>query len=261
MRRIFITGSSDGLGFLAAKLLFEQGHSVVLHARNETRARELKARLPGCEAVVIGDVSTIAETKSVAEQVNALDRFDAVIHNVAVGASENRVLTPDGITQIFAVNVVAPYVLTASIAPPQRLIYLSSDMHAGGDDEDLDDPQWEARSWNSYQAYSDTKLYDLTLSMFVARRWPHVLVNAVDPGWVPTRLGGKEAPGNLIEGATTQAWLAVSEEPSAKVSGFYFHRPKSHAFKRSASRPELQERLVEYLEGITQIRLPSGSPH
>ena len=233
----------------------EQGHSVVLHARNDTRARELKDRLPGCQAVVIGDVSTIAEMKSVADQVNALGRFDAVIHNVAIGAYEDRVMTADGITQIFAVNVVTPYVLTALTTQPKRLIYLSSDMHAGGNDEDLQDPQWETRPWNSSQAYSETKLHDLTLSMHLARRWSHVLVNALDPGWVPTRLGGNNAPGNLQEGATTQAWLAVSDEPSAKVSGFYFYHQKPQPFKRSASRPEVQERLVEYLERITHIRL------
>jgi NAD(P)-dependent dehydrogenase (short-subunit alcohol dehydrogenase family) len=256
MRRIFITGSSDGLGFLAGQLLLEQGHSVVLHARNDTRARELKARLPGCEAVVIGDVSTIAEMKSVAAQVNALGRFDAVIHNVAIGAYEDRVVTPDGVTQIFAINVVTPYVLTALITQPKRLIYLSSDMHAGGNDEDLEDPQWEARPWNSSQAYSETKLHDLTLSMNVARRWPHVLVNALDPGWVPTRLGGSNAPGNVLNGATTQAWLAVSDEPSAKVSGFYFYHQKPQPLKRSASRPDVQERLIEYLVRITRIRIP-----
>jgi NAD(P)-dependent dehydrogenase (short-subunit alcohol dehydrogenase family) len=255
MRRVFITGSSDGLGFLAGKTLTEQGHRVVLHARNDAKACELKGKLPDCEAVVIGDVSTLAAMKSVAEQVNALGRFDAVIHNVAIGASEKRVMTADGITQIFAVNVVAPYVLTAMISQPDRLIYLSSDMHAGGS-ESLDDPQWETRAWNSSQAYSDTKLHDLTLSMFLARRWPHVLVNAVDPGWVPTRLGGRNAPGNVLDGATTQAWLAVSEDRSAKVSGSYFHHQEQHAFKRSASRPEVQQRLIEYLDQTTQIRLP-----
>jgi NAD(P)-dependent dehydrogenase (short-subunit alcohol dehydrogenase family) len=255
MRRIFITGSSDGLGFLAGKLLIEQGHRVVLHARDETKARALKARLPGCDAVVIGDVSTLDEMKSVAGQVNALGQFDAVIHNVAVGTHEQRVLTSDGITQMFAVNVVAPYVLTALIDQPDRLIYLSSDMHAGGDAR-LDDPQWERRSWNSHQAYSDTKLDDLTLSMFLARRWRHVLANAVNPGWVRTRMGGRNAPGDALEGATTQAWLAVSEDPAAKVSGRYFQHLAPQPFNRAASRPDVQERLVEYLERLTGIRLP-----
>lgn len=254
MRRIFITGSADGLGFLAAKLLANDGHQVVLHARNETRAREAKEQLPGAEAVVIGDVSTIVEMRSVAEQANALGTFDAVIHNVALGTSEQRVVTPDGITQIFAVNVVAPYVLTALINPPQRLIYLSSDMHESGNDS-LDDPQWESRRWNGSQAYSDTKLHDLTLAMFVARRWPNRFVNALSPGWVPTRMGGKHAPDNLIDGAKTQAWLAASDEPAAKVTGRYFFHQQPRPFKRSAAQPGVQDRLIAHLESITHIKI------
>jgi NAD(P)-dependent dehydrogenase (short-subunit alcohol dehydrogenase family) len=257
MTRIFITGSSDGLGFLAGVELVEQGHTVVFHARTEAKAIALKTKVRSCEAIVVGDVSTIDGMSDVAAQVNRLGRFDAIIHNVAVGAYESRVLTCDGITQLFAVNVVAPYILTALIEQPKRLIYLSSDMHAGGN-ENLDDPQWQRRLWNSTQAYSDTKLYDLVLAMYVARRWPRVLVNALDPGWVPTRLGGVAAPGDLKDGAATQVWLAVSDEPSANVSGRYFYHQKPQQSKRAAARHEVQERLVAYLERLTQIRIPFG---
>lgn len=256
MSRIFITGSADGLGFLAGQILFEQRHSVVLHARTEKRAREIKSRFAGCEAVVIGDVSTIAEMRSVADQVNALGKFDSVIHNVALGTNEDHVLTSDGLTQIFAVNVVAPYVLTAMVQRPQRLIYMSSGMHQGGTEEHLNDPQWEKRSWNGNQAYSDTKLFDLMLSMYFARKWPDTFVNAVNPGWVPTRMGGKGAPDDLHEGAATQAWLAVSDEASAKVSGKYFFHKKQRPVKSSASDPKLQDRLIEYLANLSKVRVP-----
>ena len=70
MARVFITGSSDGLGRMAAELLIEQGHSVVLHARNEKRGKDAMASVPQAETVVIGDLSSIAETRGVAEQVN-----------------------------------------------------------------------------------------------------------------------------------------------------------------------------------------------
>jgi NAD(P)-dependent dehydrogenase (short-subunit alcohol dehydrogenase family) len=86
MARVFITGSSDGLGLLAGRLLVEGGHAVTLHARNAARAKEARRELPEAEAVVTGDVSSIAQTRGVAEQVNALGRFDAVIHNVGVGS-------------------------------------------------------------------------------------------------------------------------------------------------------------------------------
>ena len=85
MSRIFITGSSDGLGLMAAQLLVEQGHSVVLHARNLQRAEATRRRLPGAEAIVKGDLASLQQMRSVAEEVNTLGTFDAIIHNAAVG--------------------------------------------------------------------------------------------------------------------------------------------------------------------------------
>ena len=255
MRRVFITGSSDGLGLLAGTLLIDQGHKVVLHARNATRARGLHAKVPGCDAVVVGDVSTVAAMRSVADQVNARGPFDAVIHNVALGTDQKRSLTDDDVTQLFAVNVVAPYVLTALITPPERLVYLSSDMHAAGD-ETLQDLQWQTRRWNPSQAYADTKLHDLILALYLARCWPELQVNAVHPGWVPTRMGGRGAPDDLLEGATTQAWLAVSDDPSATVSGRYFHHRRPKPCNAAASLESVQERLIGYLVQVTGIRLP-----
>jgi NAD(P)-dependent dehydrogenase (short-subunit alcohol dehydrogenase family) len=213
--------------------------------------------MPACEAVVVGDASKIEDIKSIAKQVNALGRFDSVIHNVAIGTIERRTLTPDGLSETFAVNVVAPYLLTALIHRPRRLIYLSSDMHQGGN-ENLDDPQWEKRPWDGWKAYSDSKLYDLALALYLARHWPDVLVNAVNPGWIRTRMGGSGAPGNLLEGSTTQAWLAVSQDPQALVSGHYFYNQKSRPFKQAASNPEFQDRLVEYLKQVTGVELPSS---
>ena len=110
MARVFITGSSDGLGLMAAQLLVEWGHSVTLHARNDKRAADARRTLPRAQAVVTGDVSTIAAMRRVADAVNALGRHDAVIHNVAIGYREpRRVKTADGLCQLFAVNVLAPY--------------------------------------------------------------------------------------------------------------------------------------------------------
>jgi NAD(P)-dependent dehydrogenase (short-subunit alcohol dehydrogenase family) len=133
MARVFITGSSEGLGLLAGKQLAAGGHTVVLHARNPQHAEAARAGLPTCAAVVTGDLSTLAAMHSVVEQVNELGRFDAVIHNVGTGYSDaRREGTEDGLARIFAVNVLAPYVLTAGIKRPNRLIYLSSGMHTGG---------------------------------------------------------------------------------------------------------------------------------
>src|SRR3984957_19941233 len=129
MARVFITGSSDGLGLMAGQLLADQGHKVVLHARSDDRAADAKKALPKAEAVVVGDLGSIAATKDVAAQVNALGSFDAIIHNAAVGHREEHRLTSDNLPHVFAVNTLAPYVLTMLIDRPKRLVYLSSGMH------------------------------------------------------------------------------------------------------------------------------------
>src|ERR1700733_9685899 len=223
MARVFITGSSDGLGRMAAQLLVEQGHGVVLHARSKQRGKEALAAVPGAESVVIGSLSIIAQPRDVADQVNRLGLFDAVIHNSGVGYREpRRIATEDGLPQVFAVNTLAPYILTALIRRPTRLVYLSSGLHRNGDDR-LQDLTWEHRAWDGQQAYSDTKLHDVLLAFAVARRWPGVLSNALEPGWVPTKMGGAGAPDDLDEGHRTQVWLAVSDDPAATVSGGYFY--------------------------------------
>jgi NAD(P)-dependent dehydrogenase (short-subunit alcohol dehydrogenase family) len=202
-------------------------------------------------------VGSIAETRRVAEQVNALGRHDAVIHNVGIGArGAGRIESPDGLSLIFAVNVLAPYVLTALITRPDRLVYLSSGTHNGGA-ASLTDPQWTTRRWNGFQAYSDSKLFDVMLAFAVARHWPHVLSNAMEPGWVATRMGGANAPDDLSLGAVTQAWLAVSDDPAAKVTGQYFFHQKVHPVNPVAQRTDLQDMLLAYCADLTGVALPS----
>ena len=259
MARVFITGSSDGLGLLAGKMLAEQGHGVVLHARNAERADAARAALPASQAIVVADVSSMTGMRAVADQVNALGHFDAVIHNVGVGDREGRRLeTVDGLSHVFAINVVAPYLLTALIRRPQRLVYLGSGMHTGGD-ASLADPQWQGRRWNGSQAYSDSKLHDLILALAVARAWPDVLVNVVDPGWVPTRMGGRGAPDDLSQGAVTQVWLASSDDAEARMTGRYLHHQKPSRMNPVALQPDVQDRLLGYLRGITGVSIAEAT--
>jgi len=256
MARVFITGSSDGLGRMAAELLIEQGHGVVLHARNEKRGQEALAAVPGAEAVVIGDLTSIAQTREVAEQVNGLGLFEAVIHNAAIGYREpRRIATEDGLPQVFAVNTLAPYILTALIKKPKRLVYLSSGLHRNGD-ASMKDLTWEQRPWEGQQAYSDTKLHDVLLAFAVARRWPGVLSNALEPGWVPTKMGGAGAPDDLDEGHRTQVWLAVSDDPAATVTGGYFYHMRPRKPNPATRDVERQEELLDACQRFSGIDLP-----
>jgi NAD(P)-dependent dehydrogenase (short-subunit alcohol dehydrogenase family) len=259
MSRILITGSADGLGLMAAKLLVEQGHQVTLHARNESRANDARKAVPVAEQVLVGDAGSIAEMKALAERANRTGAYDAVIHNVAIGYQEpRRVETADGIERVFAVNVLAPYLLTALLTPPRRLVYLSSGLHRQGD-RGLRDPQWTARRWNGTQAYSDSKLFDVVLAFAVARRWPRVLSNALEPGWVATKMGGPGAPDDLSLGHVTQAWLAVSADPAATVTGQYFFHQKLREAHPAANDATVQDALLAYCESLSGVRLPDGA--
>jgi NAD(P)-dependent dehydrogenase (short-subunit alcohol dehydrogenase family) len=254
--RVFITGSADGLGLMAARLLVDQGHEVTLHARNQARADDARSALPRAGRVVVGDLSSVDQTRAVAEQVNANGPFDAVIHNAGIGYREpRRAQTADGLEHVFAVNVLAPYLLTALISRPARLIYLTSGMHRGGSAE-LDDPQWAARPWNGAQAYSDSKLFDVLLAFGVARRWPGVLSNSVEPGWVATKMGGSGAPDDLSLAPVTQAWLAVSDDPPALVTGQNFYHQRIRPAAPDARSARYQDALLDYCGKLTGTPLP-----
>jgi NAD(P)-dependent dehydrogenase (short-subunit alcohol dehydrogenase family) len=255
MSRVFISGSSTGLGLMAAELLIEQGHQVVLHARNAARADDAKRALPRAEAIVEGDLDTIAGAKDVAARVNDLGRFDAVIHNAAVGYREGHHLTADGLPHVFAINTLSAYILTASIERPHRLVYLSSGMHHHVD-ANLGDILWTKRRWNGSTAYAESKLYDAMLAFAVARRWPEVLANSLEPGWVPTKMGGTGAPDDMDQAHLTQAWLAAGDEPAAQVTGRYFYHLRPLAPNPQANNVALQDRLIAICAELSGVPFP-----
>jgi NAD(P)-dependent dehydrogenase (short-subunit alcohol dehydrogenase family) len=256
MARVFITGSTDGLGKMAAQLLIEQGHSVVLHARNDARRQEALRGFPGAESVVVGNLSSIRQTRSVVDQVNALGHFDAVIHNAGVGYREpRRVATEDGLPHVFAVNTLAPYILTSLIQRPKRLVYLSSGLHHHGD-VSMKDLTWEKRPWQGQQAYSDTKLHDVLLAFAIARLWPDVLSNALEPGWVATKMGGPAAQDDLEQGHRTQVWLAVSDDSAVQVTGEYFYHMRRRTPEPATRKAELQGNLLDACRKFSGVELP-----
>jgi len=243
MARIFITGSAAGLGQLSAKLLLEQGHKVVLHARNAERARAVIKNVPQADTVLTADLSSVEETKRLACEVNALGTFDVVIHNAGVYQTSAK--------EIFAVNTLAPYILTCLIQKPKRLIYLSSGMHLYGHAN-----LHKFNDGTSRINYSDSKLHVLMLSKAVARKWSDVYSNTVNPGWVPTKMGGRGAPDDLQKGYETQVWLAVSNDESAKVTGCYFFHQKKRQYNAEADNVPLQDEFLSACEETTGTSFP-----
>jgi NAD(P)-dependent dehydrogenase (short-subunit alcohol dehydrogenase family) len=251
MAHVLVTGSADGLGRLTARQLLDQGHTVTLHARSPRRAEEARAALPAAANVLVGDLAEPAEVRALAARANEDGPYDAVVHNAGIRTrGPRRPTTSGGLEQHFAVNVLAPYLLTALVTRPERLVYLSSDLHRGGR-ASLDDPQWTRRPWDHVQAYADTKLFVTVLAAHVARLWPKSHVNAVTPGWVPTRMGGAAAPDDPELGALTQAWLAVSDDPEARVTGRYFFHQRPQEAHPAVGDPAFGARLADYCASLT----------
>jgi len=241
--RIFVSGSADGLGKATAKSLLAEGHEVVVHVRGEGRRTAVEDLVMAGATAVVGDLASLEQTRALADQVNALGPVDVVIHNAGVYSGPT----------VLPVNVVAPYVLTAWIQRPARLIYLSSGMHRGGR------PELAGLDWGGGRAtasYADSKLFVTALAAAVARLSKDVLSNSVNPGWVPTKMGGPNAPDDLRLGHLTQEWLATSDAPEARTSGGYWHHQRRATAHSSVHDQGFQDRLLEELERATGTRLP-----
>lgn len=252
MARAFITGSADGLGLELARRLQAAGHEVVLHGRDERRARDARAALPHALGAVSGDLASVAQTRRLSESANQLGPYDLVVHNAGVYRRARPELTEDGVEHTFGVNVLAPYVLTALVTRPARLIYLTSGLHRQGS-PDLDDLAWDHRRWTWMQAYADSKLFDVALAFAVARLWPDVRSNAVEPGWIATRMGGAGAPGTLAEGTDTQFWLATADEIPTGQLFYNRHREAAHP---AASDAQVQDELLRVCEQVSGVAMP-----
>jgi NAD(P)-dependent dehydrogenase (short-subunit alcohol dehydrogenase family) len=235
MTLVLVTGASSGLGHGATKALADSGHDLVIHLRTPTP--QAGARDRRWAGVVSGDLSQLDEVRSVAAQAASYGRFDAAIHNAGT------MRLPEAIT----VNTVAPYLLTALMPRPGRLVYLSSSMHRGGS-TDL------RRVTAATGSYSDTKLWVTTLASTVAERWPGTASHAVDPGWVPTRMGGAGAPDDLVAGHQTQVWLATGDDVEPPTGGYWHHRRLEEPHPASQD-PRFQAQLVDALQTLTDVPL------
>ena len=255
MARIFITGSSDGIGQAAAKILSEQGHSVVLHARNSDRAASTRKAVPKAEAVLVADLRSIAETKKLAEEANAAGSapIDASIHNAGIGfgATSSREITADKLAAVFLVNTLAPYILTCLMQRPKsRLLYMSSDSHYGGDET--------LRNVTQSHSYGDSKLHDMMLANAFARRLgDEIQVVSMHPGWVRTKMGGMTAPGAVDKPAKALAEWAVGQGKLAGLkSGTFFTTRGEDSQHPGAGNVSKQEELLKICGDVSGVSIP-----
>lgn len=236
MALILVTGASRGLGRDTANALADAQHDVVIHVRDASRLdRTIVGRR--WAGVLHGDLADLDQTHDVARQAGALGRFDAVIHNAGT------LHRPEAL----AVNTVAPYVLTALMPKPARLIYLSSSMHRSGS---TDLRRLEAGA----ASYDDSKLWVTALACAFASRWEGTSSHAVDPGWVPTDMGGPAAPDDLAAGHRTQVWLAMHPDVTPATGGYWYHQ-KIQSTHSAAQDERFQTHVIDALAARTGITL------
>jgi NAD(P)-dependent dehydrogenase (short-subunit alcohol dehydrogenase family) len=256
MARIFITGSSDGLGSLAAQALVKRGHKVYLHARSEKRAQDAMKACPGAESVLVADLSKLEETKKLADEANRLGTFDCVIHNAGLYHGGYR-KTDFGMPSLTMVNSVAPYVLTCLMHKPKRLLFLSSGMHSGGD-ASLRDWTWRQRGekgWQETQAYCDSKMHNVLLAFGFARQWKDVESNTMDPGWIATKMGGRSAPDDANKAVATYVMAA---EGCGK-SGKFFKSSRERSYNKAADDVKLQDKFFEECGKLSGVEVPKDT--
>ncbi|KAI0204781.1 short chain dehydrogenase [Astrocystis sublimbata] len=262
MARIFITGSSDGLGLRAAKKLVSNGHTVYLHARNAQRANDARNACPGAADVLLADLTSMDETKALAASLSKLEPMDCIFHNAGLYLGPYRAQA-EGYPAVFAVNVLAPYILTCLAPLPKRLIYASSDSHWGGS-VNLDDFGWKDRHqqgrFRDSSAYADTKLYNTMFGFIFARRFASsgVTTHSVDPGWVPTKMGGAGAPGNIQESERLYVMLAEGSGEANGKNACFWENGKRDPVKavKDAYDEKAQNALLRKLEDVTAVAVP-----
>ncbi|RDI77755.1 hypothetical protein Vi05172_g12301 [Venturia inaequalis] len=257
MSRIFITGSSDGLGLAAAQYLSNTGHDLVLHARSPSRAQDAQKACPAASACLIADLSSFSAVRKLADDLNSTGPYDTIIYNAGLyRGGFNK--TDHGLPALIAVNTMATYMLTCLVRPrPKRIVYLSSGLHAGGD-ASLQDLDWKVRGekgWNDGQAYANSKLHNILLAKAVATRWKQCKSNSLDPGWQPTKMGGANAPGDIGKAIESYELLGTKTEESGK-----YYRPgkQEAAPKEEANEVGVQDNLLKICEEITGIKFPES---
>ncbi len=249
MATIAITGSTDGIGRAAARRLLAGGHAVVLHARSEARGAPVAEELGrlGDVRLVTGDLADLAEVRSLADRLGELD---VLVHNAGVWPPEGAPPSAQGHELAFAVNALAPHLLTALLHERvrERLVFLGSGMVGSGrvDPDDLGTPR------SSRRAYADSKALDVVLALGWARRLPQLRVGAVDPGWVRTKLASPGAPGDVEDGGAR-----VARAAAGAWAGGYTAGSRPARTPRALEDPGLQDRVLTAMDRLAGVAATS----
>jgi NAD(P)-dependent dehydrogenase (short-subunit alcohol dehydrogenase family) len=243
MASICITGSTDGIGLAAARQLVADGHQVVVHARSEQRGRPVAAELSDAR-LVVGDLADLDQVRALAE---ALGPIDVLVHNAGVWPRPDTPASVQGYEPAFAVNALAPHLLTALLSDRvrRRLVFLGSGMVSSG----RVDPDRLGSARDGGRAYADSKAVDVALALGWARRRPDLLVGAVDPGWVKTKLASAGAPGDVRSGGARVVTAAADPDwPGGYTAG---SRPARLPAPLTDER--LQDRLLASMDRLAGL--------
>lgn len=214
MSSICITGASDGIGLATARVLLAAGYRVLVHARSEERGQPVLDSLEGNACLVTGDLARLSEVRLLAEQITAYGPVSALVHNAGVWVrGDTPARSADGFETTFAVNVLAPHLLTVLLGEQMtdRLVWLGSGMAGSG----RPDPEHLGEQHDPAQAYADSKACDVALAQAWGRRLPHLASAALDPGWVRTKLASSGAPGTVQDSASSLAFCCTEADLGA----------------------------------------------
>lgn len=246
-RTALVTGSTDGIGLTTAKNLAAKGYNVILHGRNPERiskAVEKVKSIPNVSSDQIykieADLSTVQGSKKLVYltqeilEKNGLS-LDVLMNNAGV-FEEKHTLTDDNLEMTFAVNVMAPFVITSGLlsellgSTRQSRIVIASSISQCRSIDNWDDLQFHHRTYSSHRSYSESKLFDAMLAAEFATRLSNagygtskITCNSLDPGTVNTKMlfAGWGPCGIDVDSALDELWLCTSEEVS-DVTGTYF---------------------------------------
>ena len=277
-----VTGATSGIGKAAAAALARQGAQVVLVGRDRGRAEAAAAAMGAASTVPpkveIADLTSMEQVRALAGRLASLERIDVLINNAGLVLGERRV-TQDGFEHVFAVNHLAPFLLTNLLLPkltgsaPARVVTVTSDAHSAAS-LDLDDPSLE-HGWNSWRSYANSKLANILFTRELARRLDGtgVTANCAHPGVVRTGFGRESRPllrfGLTLarpfllspeRGADTIVYLASSPDVAGETGGYYVKRQRrepSAAARDDAAARKLWD-ISEKMTGLTPAQ-PAGT--